>query len=202
MNVGSPALDVLTGARGRLLAALAQFERPASILELATAADADSRHGGRIVDALLAAGIVTETRAGQARLVELNREHLAYEPIVALVGARRRLVDRLRAELESVDLVAGAWLFGSAARGDGDTGSDIDILLVSAGDLDDAEWDDVVWSLRTKVPRWTGNGLQLVEHSSASLARLVKGRNRLISEIRRDGVALVTRGAPLLRGAA
>ncbi len=171
-------------------------------MELAVAAGVDNRHAGRTIDALLLAGLVSETRAGGSRMIEMNREHLDFEPISALVGGRQRLVARAREELEPLSVIAGAWLFGSAARGDGDVGSDIDILLVGAIDLDTADWDEVVGQLRSRLRLWTGNDVQFVEHNRASLARMVSARNRLIAEIRRDGVALVERGASLLRGAA
>lgn len=201
VNVGMPLDDVAPGAHGRLLAALLRFERPASIRELAATAGIDGRHAGRIVDQLLVSGVVTGSRAGAARMIAVNRDHLMYEPLAALAATRQRLVSRLRATLEPTDEVAGAWLFGSAARGDGDTGSDIDILAIAAVELDHPRWDEVVSSLSDHVRRWTGNDVQLTEHSRSSFAALLKGRNRLVTEIRRDGIPLVERGAALLRGA-
>ena len=70
---------------------------------------------------------------GRNRVHELNRDHVAAPIAEALAGLRLVLWKRFRSAL-------GAWdpkpvygcVFGSAARGDGDADSDIDLLLVRA----------------------------------------------------------------------
>ena len=70
---------------------------------------------------------------GRNRVHELNRDHVAAPVADALAGLRLVLWKRLRSTL-------GSWnpkpvygcVFGSAARGDGDAHSDIDMLLVRA----------------------------------------------------------------------
>ena len=82
---------------------------------------------GRLVEQ----GIVQATQMGRNRVHELNREHLAAPVAGLLAGLRLELWNRLRKTL-------GTWnpkpvygcVFGSAARGDGDAESDIDLLLV------------------------------------------------------------------------
>lgn len=63
-----------------------------------------------------------------------------------------------------------AWLFGSAARGDGSETSDIDIAVVRADsvDPDDADWSSQLVELSDAVTRWTGN--------DASVTRRVRDR--------------------------
>jgi hypothetical protein len=53
-----------------------------------------------------------------------------------------------------------------------------------------------------QVPAWTGNQIQLVEHSIASFAELVRTRNHLVTAIREDGIALTPTTPLLLRPAA
>jgi predicted nucleotidyltransferase len=82
---------------------------------------------------LVEQGIVRATEMGRNRVHELNREHVAAPIAEALAGLRLALWKRFRSTL-------GAWnpkptygcVFGSAARGDGDVRSDIDLLLVRA----------------------------------------------------------------------
>jgi predicted nucleotidyltransferase len=84
---------------------------------------------GRLVEQ----GIVRATEMGRNRVHELNRDHVAAPIAEALAGLRLVLWKRFRSAL-------GAWdpkpvygcVFGSAARGDGDADSDIDLLLVRA----------------------------------------------------------------------
>lgn len=101
-------------------------------------------------------------------MVSLNRHHLAAGPLIDLVAMRKRLVNHLTQELASWTNLAGAWLFGSTARGEGGRDSDIDILLVTDTALDDQDWVEATDQLREHVRAWTGNEPQLVEHSRQS----------------------------------
>ncbi len=82
---------------------------------------------------LVEQGIVRATEMGRNRVHELNREHIAAPVAEALAGLRLALWARFRATLSGWNPrpVYGC-VFGSAARGDGDTHSDIDVLLVRA----------------------------------------------------------------------
>jgi predicted nucleotidyltransferase len=200
VDVGQPYADVVPGARGALLATLAQLAVPVTVRALARHAAVSPQGALQVVNELAAAGIVTVTRAGQAIMVTLNRDHLAAEPILALVGIRNRLVERLTDELARWPKLAGGWLFGSAASGDGHSSSDIDLLLVSEQRPDQA-WETACGQLTTQVQAWTGNPTQLVEHTRASFARLVQRRNPLIAALRAEGIALTPTTAELLRGA-
>jgi len=155
-----------------------------------------------IVNALVDSGLVVADRVGPALLVSLNRDHLAADPLIALVRLRGRLIEILTDELSTWPGLAGAWLFGSVARGDGDRDSDVDLLLVANETVEDPGWVEKNAELRDHVRRWTGNDVQLVEHDRSSFARLVKTKNRLIMAIRSDGVSLTPGSVALLREAA
>ena len=92
----------------------------------------------------------------------------------------------------------GAWLFGSAARGDADGKSDIDLLIV-ANDLQAPDLHALISQLQADVRSWTGNDLQLVEHTPESWRKLVRSKNPLVEQMRSDGVALTGDSAALLK---
>lgn len=200
MDVRRPYADVVPGVRGAVLATLAQLAVPVSVRALAGHAEVSPQGALQVVNELAAAGIVTVTPAGRALMVSLNRQHLAVEPILRLVGLRARLVQRLTDELAGWSNLAGGWLFGSAARGDGDLNSDIDLLLVADHDLDE-KWESASADLATQVQAWTGNPTQLVEHTRRSFAALVRRRNPLIAAVRAEGIPLTPTSRELLRGA-
>jgi predicted nucleotidyltransferase len=131
-------------------------------------------------------------------MVTLNRDHLLAEPVLAAIGTRRRLVDNLSDQLAGRSDLAGAWLFGSVARGSGDRRSDIDLLLVAQHSTETAEWTDAVGSLTAQVHAWTGNVAQLVEHTRDSFAKLMATRNPLVAAIRADGIPLTRTSRALL----
>ena len=202
MDVGRPWADVMAGARGAVLATLVQLEAPVTVRALARHAGVSPQGALRLVDELATAGVVQVHPAGRSLMVGLNRDHLAAEPLVALVSLRARLVERICDELVGWDELAGAWLFGSAARGDGDRDSDIDLLLVAGRSLDSDGWAQRTARLADRVRAWTGNPVQLVEHSRRSFAALVRENNPLADAIRLEGIPLTPRSRRLLRTAA
>lgn len=202
MDVGAPIADLIPGARGAVLSTLAQLAAPVTVRTLARHAGVSPQGALTLVNEFSRAGIVDVQPAGRSLMVSLNRDHLAVEPLVALVSSRARLVDRLTAELAGWEDLAGGWLFGSAARGDGDTDSDIDLLLVAGRSIDSDRWERQTANLVSRVPAWTGNPVQLVEHTRRSFAALVRANNPLVAAVRSEGIPLTPRTRQLLRSAA
>lgn len=198
MDLSAPLSDVMPGVRGALLGVLCRLEQPVTRRRLAELAGVAPGHASKVVEDLLASGLVDETIAGRSSMVTLNRGHLAAPAVITLAGLRGELIGRLRARFAEMREVRGAWLFGSVARGDSGTDSDVDVLVI-VDDLDSAEFHDQVARLHADVRMWTGNELQLVEHSEESWGRLVTAENPLAAEIRRDGIAL-TRSEAVLPG--
>lgn len=189
MDLGSPVLDVAPAVRGALLQVLARLERPVTRRQLAAAAGVAPGNASAVVGELIRSGLVSETVAGRSSMVVLNRNHLAAGPLLALAGLRGELIRRLRERLAAWPDLDGAWLFGSVARGDADSDSDVDLLIV-ADDLQSPDLHERLSRLQADVRSWTGNDLQLVEHSPSSWRKLVRSKNPLVQQIRLDGIAL------------
>jgi predicted nucleotidyltransferase len=149
------------------------------------------------VEELIGTGLVTEAPAGRSSMVALNRSHLAAGPVLKLASLRGELIRRLRERLSRWPDLQGAWLFGSVARDESTAESDIDLLIV-ADDLQASELHDRLARLHSDVRTWTGNDLQLIEHSPESWRKLVRARNPLVEQIRHDGIALTTEASSLL----
>jgi predicted nucleotidyltransferase len=199
VNLGSPITDLLPGVRGRLLTTLGHLAKPVTVRELARFAGTSPQSALEVIDDLTEVGLVFVELAGRAHMVTLNRDHLLAEPVLAAIETRRRLVHHLTDEIAGWSDLAGAWLFGSAARGSGDRGSDIDLLLVAKETTETAEWIDATSTLTTYVRSWTGNVAQLVEHTRESFAKLVATGNPLVAAIRTDGIPLTRTSRALLR---
>ena len=199
MDLARPLADIIHGPRAQLLATIVQIEAPMTVRALARHAGVAPQTALTVINDLADAGIVSAEAAGRAQMVSLNREHLLAEPLIALNRTRARLIDKLGKELASWTGLAGAWLFGSAARGTGDRRSDIDVLLVAEDDTQLTQWSESTARLVAQVMTWTGNQAQLIEHSRSSFAELVRDKNRLVTAIREEGIALIPDSAKLLR---
>lgn len=137
---------------------------------------------------------VQEAGAGAALLYTFNREHLAAEPVLALMGLRRSLVDRLRGELEGWPVrPLHASLFGSAARRDGSTASDIDLFIVrpAAVAAEDLRWHGQLDRLADLVVSWTGNHAGIADVAEQEIGRLARERPPVVGELEQDAIALV-----------
>lgn len=138
-------------------------------------------------------GIVRAEEAGNAYLHTLNRDHLAAPALELLADIRAELERRLRAEIAEWEVApAHASIFGSAARGDGDTRSDIDVFVVRPAHVpeDDPRWRAQLERLSDRVYAWTGNHIGLSEVSAADLRRLRRERPPAVEQLRRDAITL------------
>lgn len=186
-----------------VLHALSRRASPATAAQLRRAAAAGTEAGvRRSLERLARHGLLTAEEIGDRIVYSLNRDHVLYPAVMALVGAGEEFLRRLRREISSwpVPPVAAA-LYGSAARGDGDADSDIDILLVRPAGMRQREreqWTSQVHALRGLVQRWTGNRCQVTDRSLASLRRLSRASERIVGEWRNDAVSLAGASVSLL----
>ncbi|HEY6688880.1 MAG TPA: nucleotidyltransferase domain-containing protein [Propionibacteriaceae bacterium] len=140
-------------------------------------------------------GIVLCDKRPPSNFYRLNHDHVAAEGILLLARMSATLVARIRAELGNWSIPPqAAWLFGSAARGEGTEQSDIDIFLVlPAGDLDPAAVD--IWERQTevltdKIMAWSGNRCEVVEMEAAELSAAVERDDLLVRDLRDQAVIL------------
>jgi predicted nucleotidyltransferase len=111
---------------------------------------------------------------------------------------RTELLDRLRDSIEAWQVAPRhVSLFGSAARGEGDTESDIDLFIVRPKGVseDDARWRTQLDVLATQIQSWTGNHASVAEASEEELERLRHDAPPILDELRAD--AIVLKGAEI-----
>ena len=175
MDVSMPISSVVPSLDGPVLVALAATTAPTSLAEVHRRAGRGSKSGVReVLLRMIDVGLVDDVPGGFV----LNREHVAAPAVAMLADLHGELVRRIRSTVDDwggeVSLVG---LFGSAARRDGDSSSDIDLLLVS-----DAEGiDDLIDRLTGLVRSWTGNRAQVIGMSSAELRRLRRSKEPIVA---------------------
>jgi Nucleotidyltransferase domain len=132
VDLSDPTSAVTATLDGPVLAVLAGAGKPLTVGEVTAQMPRGSEVGiRRSLGRLVEQGIVRATEMGRNRVHELNRDHIAAPIANQLAGMRIELWRRLRSKLASwKPKPLYACVFGSAARGDGDSQSDIDLLLV------------------------------------------------------------------------
>jgi predicted nucleotidyltransferase len=148
-------------------------------------------------------GLVRAQEAGNAYLYTFNREHLAAPAVELLADVRAELEHRLRSEIAGWQIAPiHLSIFGSAARGDGDTASDIDIFVIRPRDVpdDDARWREQLSRLADHVLAWTGNHAGLSEVSETDMRRLRRERPPAVDELTHHTITIAgPEAADLLR---
>ena len=196
MNLAAPSSIAIPETTGRVLTVLAGTTRPLSGREVARLSGSPRTTVARVLRDLELQGLakVQEAGAGAALLYSLNRGHLAAEPVLALVNLRQRLIDFLRLELEGWSIQPKhASLFGSAARGDGDSASDIDLVIVRPDGISETNdtWRGQLDCLARTVKDATGNRAGISEVGELELRRLVYDRPPIVDELEVDAITLV-----------
>ena len=129
-------------------------------------------------------GVINVVEAGPSNLYSINRDHVAYPAIEALTDLRGKLYARMAAEVETwaIHPISVA-IFGSAARGDGDVNSDIDILIVPREDL---VWDSQLSEFSSSVRKWSGNRASLIQASPSQLIEMVGRKEPIVASLQMD----------------
>lgn len=205
MDIGEPASVVLSASTRVVLRALAGTTHPLTGRDVARVSSLSQNGAHKVLVHLVEHGLVRAEPAGRAVLYTLRRQHVLVEPLLEILTARERLTARLATAVAEWQVSAvHVSLFGSAARGDGGVGSDIDVLVVRPDDVDvdDEDWRQQLSALSEGIRAWTGNRLSWLELSAAEIASTVSGGEAIVAEWRRDSITMA--GAPvdeLLRGA-
>ncbi len=194
MDVSRPYGVISHPLDGSVLKVLVGTTRPLTGRQVARLASEGSQQGvGKALNRLVDAGVVEREEAGSSALYRLNRDHLATPGIELLTNLRQELLERLKHSVHGWAIgPVHVSMFGSAARGDGDVASDIDLLIVRPRDVDaeDTHWRDQLDGLAGDVRRWTGNHAGIVEVSEADLPELRRRRPAVLSQVDADAITL------------
>lgn len=145
-------LTSIFGSAGnvRVLRALVADRSPQSAPHLARLTGLSPQGARLVLDALARQQLVKVHGSGRAQLHALNESHPLADALVALFQEEQQRWERLLATIRDIlarrgPSVSAAWLYGSVARAEDTSRSDLDIaLLVSTGDVADQVREDLM----------------------------------------------------------
>jgi len=184
VNLSSPVTSIIPSLDGAIVVALCGVDLPQSLTEIHRLLDRGSLSGVRLVlQRLVSVGVVLDVPGGYV----LNREHLTAPAISLLAALHGELLKRIRTVVDRWDGVELVGLFGSAARRDGDEGSDIDIVIVSKT----RQPPELVDELARQVECWTGNRADVFALNLDELHELELADEPLLRSWRNELVTVV-----------
>jgi predicted nucleotidyltransferase len=194
MDVSRPYAAVCPTVDGDVLEVLAGTTMALTGRQVALLTGRKSHSGVlAVLNRLTEHGLVSRVELNRAYLFALNRDHLAAPAVEILAGMRKALFDELRDVIDDWPITpVHVSLFGSAARGDGDTRSDFDLLVVrpDSVDQDEPAWRSQIDELVDLIRRRTGNHASVIERDDSGMERLRAAEPPILSELLADALVL------------
>lgn len=184
MDFGEPFGGLMPGARGAALAVLLRTGAPLTGRRV-HALIADRHSLGAVQQALRdldRLGLITTEAIGRAGVHRINEGHAAIAPLLALASPIEMLT---RVVEETVRGVEAVIVFGSVARGDAHADSDVDLVVIAT-----EAWDGRA-ELQQQVHERLGNDCDVLHLTGDHFKLAPEDREPVVSEILRDGIALV-----------
>jgi len=199
VDLSEPASVVMAPGTAAVIRVLAGAEDAFTIRQIGRLAGVSHARAAQVVAVLDRHGVVNSQDRGRSRLCALNREHLVTPALIALVELRRSMLGLIRREIESWAIrPLHASVFGSAARGDGNVTSDLDVLVIRSNDVrpgTDA-WSEQLHSAAERLRRATGNPVAWFDASLDELRLAIAAGEPIVQQWRSDSVHLT--GSTLL----
>ena len=193
MDFGRPIQAVIPGVQGRILAVLAETTADLNLRTVARLAGVSPAQASRVLPDLVLLGIVERRDVPPSALFRLVDDNVASRLIRALSRARDTVLGELGDNAEALDPnPVSVIVFGSFARGDADSDSDLDAVFVRPRGVsdDDDRWAQAIEDWRVFARRLTGNRVEVVEATEDDISRLLRSRKPLWVDVARDGVVV------------
>lgn len=194
MDVSCPYAAVCPSLDGDVLRVLAGTTLGLTGREVAAMTGRRSHSGVLdVLHRLTEHGLVKRVPLNRGYLFSLNREHIAADAVYLLMNLRTELFDRIGKTIDGWQIApVYASVFGSTARGDGDTGSDIDLLIVRPAQVgaDQPDWQAQVDGLRERIEAWTGNLASIADVSESELVELRRLKRPIVRELDVDAIVV------------
>lgn len=185
MFFNEPFGGIVPGARGAVLATLLRTGAPLTGRQIHGLVSDDHSLWSvqEALKVLVNLGVVESQTIGRAGVHTINEKHIS-------VGPLRELLDPIAALREAVRAVTGSTasaviLFGSIARGEAQPHSDVDLAVIAG-----RGWDKRV-ELEDSVRSRLGNDCNVLVFTGAEFDRLAAAGEPVVSDILRDGFALI-----------
>jgi predicted nucleotidyltransferase len=199
MNLSEPLDGLTSGVAAAVLRVLARADAGFSgrqVHSLAGAGSTSSVH--RALTGLVHIGVVSAEPYPPSIIYRANRAHVLWPVIELGLAARTRALNSIRTFFEQStpeEWPLSAIVYGSVARRESDTDSDIDLFLVFPDGSDPDAWADVTYRLAEHVERVTGNEAQVFSVDRSELTERIADGDPLVMNVLDEGILVY--GEPL-----
>lgn len=198
MNLTEPLEGLLPPMEAAALRVLSRTDAGLSGRQVQAVAGVGSTSGAhRALTRLARTGLVSVESRPPALVYRPNRRHVLWSAIEEALRARDRAIEQIRLFLvdevpEEVpaDLRPTATLYGSVARRDSTTESDVDVLIVFPEHVDPDARANIVLGLAERIEELTGNAAQINAMGRGEYRRRDADGDPFLVNVQRDGIPL------------
>ena len=205
MDLANPLRSIAPTVEADVLKVLAQTHAELTGMTVERLAGRSHAQVREVLRRLSAEGIVDATRVGNAVQYRLNREHVLADAVVSAATAALTVEDRLSTFLGTKESPpVSVVVFGSFARRDGNSESDVDVLVIRPDDTDpdDPSWGEARTDMARHLERWTGNPCQVIDLTVSEIRDVDAQQESLAEALRVEGRTVFGTGlTELLDGA-
>jgi len=172
--------DLLFGqTRGRVLALLyGKPDQTFFVRQIARQTGSSAGTVQRELETLAQVGLIERSASGNQVYYQANREHPAFADLHSLLAKTIGVFQLLRSALEPLKpQISVAFVYGSIARGDENSGSDVDLLLIGDATLDE------VLSRLTPVENAIGRSINPTLYSAQEFRSKLRDRNHFLVSV-------------------
>lgn len=194
MNLTNPGADLFGAARAAVLRVVARVDVPLSGRRIhQLTGNASLRTTQNELNHLTAVGLLHRQRVGPAYTYILNRKHALWPAIEMILSTPRNLTDELSSLARETlrPYATRVDLYGSLARGEAGTESDVDVVIIWDPETARGPRDDARFAFTQAVERFTGNETQVLALEPTELEALRAQDDPLWLSIARDSVPLL-----------
>lgn len=197
MDFRQPIEAVIPGAKGKVLAAMLGTSGELNLRAIARVAGVSVAQASRVLPGLVELGVIARREIPPSSMFRLVPEHIATRALLDVYGARRNVFTEMGGSAREIrPQPVSVVIFGSFARGDSDTESDIDVVVVRPAGVDeeDERWLAAVETWRATMSRLAGNRVEILDFGIDEIVAKFNGRGELWRHIRRDGRVVFGQG--------
>ncbi|MEA3503204.1 MAG: nucleotidyltransferase domain-containing protein [Actinomycetota bacterium] len=194
MDLSTPLASVVGDARGRLLEAVVRSDRPRSIREWSRRAGVNHAHARTLLREFEGMGLVSSVQVGASTVVVAVPESALRQRLQGLFSVAQDIVEAARQGAQSAPPGVVVRLFGSLARESVREGSDVDLCILAPIEPATEEW---IRSYIEKLQAVSCLPVNLLRFTPIEWDDAAVNGERIVDEIRRDGVELTGGGDEL-----
>jgi len=192
MLLSDSGADLLGMNEQKILAVLRESKNGLHVRQIERVAGTPHYTTGGILRRLTTTGILTEQQIGTSLVYTVNRHHVFWQPIEALLDARDSILNQFKTAASLIIRQGGTLaLVGATARQEEtEPNADIDLALIYPDDVNYTDVEQVTHDIQELGRQLAGNPVKITNVDYSTLAEMINVNERVLQSWLADAETL------------